>query len=203
MSIELDIFSNLNEIDVWLKDLKAQTIPTVVRRTLLRTRPTLQRESIKRIKQFRKTATTHIKKQMFIKKRLDSNDISKMEVSLNVKKGGIRALHFMKGAKIIQKRRGINPSKKRVIKVEIFPGRITKLKAAWISKPFGHLIILKRKRGEKQKSAYPTRINSRIPIYSLFNSNFFMRPIEKPVSEKMKKEFQSQINFALMKNKPK
>lgn len=202
MTIKFNVLSSLDELDIWLKDLGHKAFTSATKSALLRTRPTLKKESVSMIKKVRKTKSKAITDRLKFSSKFPGQNINKYEVKMTVLRKPIRLIHFIKGNKNIQKRKGIPfPFKRRrTLKVEVEPGSKRKLPISFIDRGSGGTKMVLLRKTEKPR---PIRRAAGVYIHHLFARKSFTMPIEKPVSQRMKKEFISAINNKMRKKLPK
>ena len=199
MSIEVNILDNLNEVGIWLKDLGEKGLATATKRAMLKTRPTFVRESRNQLKNFKKINNKAINDRFVITKKLDGNLINKFEINLAILSKPIRAIKFIKGRKVRQAKKGIKVKRRRKLKIEVKPGKVSRLKNAFIEKGRGGTLMVLRRQTQKPR---PTRIQSGIFIHHLFKINTVIAPIIKGTEKKLVFQFKKRAKDIIDKKAP-
>lgn len=199
MAVEIDVFDNLDNLDVWLKELGQKGLVSATKSSFIRTRPTMKRESMLMVKRFRKAKSKAITDRFKFINKLGGTRIDDLSVELDVKRKPIRALEFIKGKKEAQKRAGISPRKRRRLKIEVVPGRVRKLPRAFIDRGRGGKLMVLERKGKERR---PLRRRPGAYIHSLFAQERLTKPIEKPIGEMAAKQFASAVQNKMKNKKP-
>ena len=200
MTIQFNVLSNLDEVDVWLKELGTRGLSQATKSTMIRTKPTMKKESLKMVKLFRKTQSKKITDRFKFFSRFQGSDFRKYEVEMRISRKPIRLLHFIKGKKEAQKQKGISAKRRRKLKAEVVPGRVTKLRKAFIQKGKGGSLLVFQRQGEK---SLPLRVRTGAFIHHLFAKPELTKPIEKNTGIKMTHLFRVAINNKMRIKLPK
>jgi len=202
MTIKFNVLSSLDEVDVWLKDLGRNAFSQATKSSMLRTKPTLKKESIIQVKRIRKAKSKAISDRFKFFSRFQGRNINNYEVAMVIERKPIRILNFIKGAHNVQKRKGKKfPFKgRRKLKVEVVPGRVRKLPQAFIERGRGGTKMVLQRQTDQPR---PLRRLAGVYTHHLFARQPFTTPIEKPVANRLSKEFISAINDKMRKRQPK
>jgi len=194
MSIDLSILDNLDEVNVWIKVLTNKGLSAATKSSMKRTIPQMGKSSREMVKKYRKTSSTKINARFKFVKKLGTNDINKMEVIQKISKKPLRMIDFVKGKRERQKKKGVEVKKRRKLKAEIIPGRVRRLKGAFIEKGRGGTLMVLRRQG---KEARPTERWAGPPIHSLFGIDRFMKPVEREIGVRYKDIFRQTVEQKL------
>lgn len=197
MAVEIDVLGNLDELDVWITELGTKSVLGATKTSMIRTRPTMKRESLQMVKRYRKAKSKAITDRFKFINKLGGSRVDRLSVELDVKRKPIRALEFIKGKKERQKRQGVKNNRKRKLKIEVFPGRVRKLPKAFIDRGRGGTLMVLERKGKERR---PLRRRSGAYIHNLFAQERLVKPVEKPIGEMAAKQFVSAIKNK-MKNK--
>lgn len=200
--IEFDILSNLDEVEIWMKDIGRNAVLQSTKSAMIRTQPTMKKESIIQVKKFKKAKSKAITDRFKFERKLQGKNVNNYEVNMIIERKPIRLLEFIKGSKNVQKRKGIPfPFKRRrKLKVEVQPGNVRKLPQAFIDRGSGGTKMVLQRR---TKDPRPIRRVAGVYIHHLFARKSFTKPIEDAMGSRVKKEFVDAINNKIRKMKPK
>lgn len=199
MSIEFNVMSNLDELNVWIAQLTNRGLSQATKRSMIRTKPTMKKESVLMVKKYRKAKSRAITDRFKFKSKLNGNVLSNYEINMEIERKPIRILEFIKGKKEAQKKRGIPVRKRRKLKVEVVPGRARRLPSAFIEKGSGGRLMVLQRQG---KRARPTRRLTGVYIHHLFAQRALTEPIQKNVGRRVQKEFVAAVTNKMRKRLP-
>lgn len=195
----VSIESNLPEVQKWIRSLANTGIAQATKSAMIRTKPTMKKESVSMIKRFRKIKSKPITDRFKFQSNLTGKEISRYHIDMIVSRKPIRILNFIKGKKERQRKRGIAVSKRRKLKVEVVPGKVRRLKTAFIEKGRrGQLLVLQRQ-GRRPR---PTRRLTGVYIHHMFAKPELTAPIEKNVGVRVKELFVAAVEQKMRKQLP-
>ena len=202
MTIKINVLSSLDELDIWLKDIGRNAVLQATKSSMLRTRPTMKKESVSMIKNFKKAKTRAITDRLSFERKLSGKNVNNFEVNMVIARKPIRLINFIKGNKNIQKRKGIPFPfrRRRKLKVEVQPGRVRKLPTSFIDRGSGGTKMVLLRRTDNPR---PIRRSAGVYFHHLFAQKTFTKPIEKAVGKRVQKEFVAAIENKMRKLKPK
>lgn len=136
LKISLDQKS-INKVVMKLERFNDKAITTATRQAINKTVTKLQSLVIRRLLLMRKLKKGEVKKRFTSVRKARGNNINRMAGIVEIKGQTVSLIRFVKGSKSPRKQEGISIRKRRAIKVEVIPGRVTKVKGGFIAKGSG------------------------------------------------------------------
>lgn len=138
MSLKIKIDQKeINRIVMKLERFNDKAIVTATRQAINKTVTRLQSLVIRRLLLMRKLKKGEVKKRFTSTRKARGNDINRMRGIVEIKGATVSLIRFVKGSKDPRKQAGISIRKRRIIKVEVIPGRVTRVKGGFIAKGSG------------------------------------------------------------------
>ena len=201
MAIKVDLISNLDELQLFLKDLPKKMVPKANRMAIRRTSKILVTESVRAIRKVRSLGAREIRKDFFkTKLMVQGFDVNQHRAELAIRKRPVSLIRFVRGSKNPRPQRGIKVRRRRPLRVSVVPGKTSTLQDAFIAKGRGNRNHVFRRRTVKNTPIIKQSIPS---LHLLFTEKEFRRPIERIVGKRLQVEFKRALRLQVDRAKAK
>ena len=194
--LNIQIETNLKEVDVFLTGLKEKALVKSTRRSLNRTLSQFQTQLNRKIRQRRKLKASEIKRRFLRLEKAKGNMLRTMNAELAVSGDPVGLIRFVIGKKEPKSQAGIPVNKRKPITVQIRPGKRTKLEHVFIAKGKGGKNQVFRRKTTK---SFPIVKQSTASLSKMVERPGFRLPLEKFASQTFIKEHERNFKFELSK----
>lgn len=203
LTISLDQKS-INKTILKLEKFNDKAITKATRQAINKTVIKLQSLVIRRLLLMRKLKKGELKKRFTSTRKARGNDINAMRGIVEIKGTTVSLIRFVKGSKDPRKQKGISVRKRRPIKVEVIPGRVTRVKGAFIAKGSGGKNQLFRRidnklRKKKGKQKGPIAKQASAALSLLIQRAEVKAALIKFANRELGKQFETALKFQLSK----
>lgn len=188
----------LKKLDVFLTRFNDKALTTAFKKASNTALRKLSTQANKQLRTRRKLKKSEIKSDYFTEKKAFGTRLTQMRASLEIASKPISLIRFLKGNKSPRPQSGIPVKKRKLLKIEIVPGKTVRTKA-FIAKGRNNNNHLFRRRTKNQT---PIVKQATKALSVVVTRNKLRRPLERFAGNELNKEFTRVFKVELDKIQP-